>query len=505
MVDWGRAYSGEREACRPWLSLAELMPQPQGRVKESETPSAGGVGGQGMHEGKASSRGGGGDDGEGKGTSESSPGEKSTRGSGGQNGAGSDGGNAGGAGGAGDAGGSGGGGSGGGGTKEEGKKGAGPGGGDSPGAPWGTGRFALEVQSPWSQRLLDGSKTIETRSYALPPELLGRPVQVLESRPGRDGVSAIGDTVDPGAPGLSIVGEVVFRSSEAYETREAWAGDAERHLVPPDSKGYGWKGPGSVCGWVVGGVKRYKKGRAVQRMVRRFRSLFEVQDGAASVAGAEAAGGEEQVGGSAAKKKKRKRKSRRGEPEVEGGVEEDPPVPSEMGDEANGSGVVGNGHVAAGAGTKESGRSSAAGDGAGDGPQKRRKKKKAGEGAPSVPAGESGPRSSSSRGQRPRTPEVVGTSLRVEGLHGGHEGAGSASTSQHERSKGPDSLSQKGQGSSALEATGGGSDEQRGSEQRGRAPRGDDAGVARISPDKRKKGKGRKGRRGEGSKRPARA
>lgn len=153
-----------------------------------------------------------------------------------------------------------------------------------PKTPWETGRFALEVQSPWSKRLISGEKTIETRSYPLPAGLLGRPIEVMESQPGSDGVSTLGDTVEAFTAGLSVLGRVVFSRSEAYSSREAWEADVSRHLVPPRSVGYGWKGPGSrVYGWTVAEVEAFSKPRAVRPMRRAFRSLFEV-DGPRNVA-----------------------------------------------------------------------------------------------------------------------------------------------------------------------------------------------------------------------------
>lgn len=73
---------------------------------------------------------------------------------------------------------------------------------------WTTGRFALEMQAPWAERLLDGEKTVETRGYPLPTGLVGRWIELIESQPGRDGVSALGDTVGAGESGLAAVGKV---------------------------------------------------------------------------------------------------------------------------------------------------------------------------------------------------------------------------------------------------------------------------------------------------------
>lgn len=72
---------------------------------------------------------------------------------------------------------------------------------------WKTGRIALEMQAPWAKRLLDGRKTVETRGYPLPAGLVGRWIELIESQPGRDGVSALGDGVRAGASGLTAVGK----------------------------------------------------------------------------------------------------------------------------------------------------------------------------------------------------------------------------------------------------------------------------------------------------------
>lgn len=180
-----------------------------------------------------------------------------------------------------------------------------------PSPAWETGRFALEVQSPWSKRLISGEKTIETRSYPLPAGLLGRPIEVMESQPGSEGVSTLGDTIEAFTTGLSVVGRVVFSRSEAYSSREAWEADESRHLVPLSSVGYGWKGPESrVYGWTVAEVEAFSKPRAVRPMRRAFRSLFKV-DSPRNVA---ANGNSHDDGGGNAKrksknlKKKRKRK-----------------------------------------------------------------------------------------------------------------------------------------------------------------------------------------------------
>ena len=236
--------------------------------------------------------------------------------------------------------------------------------------PWETGRFALEMQAPWARRLLDGQKTVETRGYSLPAGLVGRSIELMESRPGQDGLSSVGDTVEAFADGLSVVGRVVFSGSSAYPSREAWAADAARHLVPVapqpaaaaaaatgdggsgsgGGKGYGWKGPGSVHAWTVGSVAAYPKPRAVRGMERAFRSLFLVEEqrrggGGSSSGGAAAPNGQGVANDGAAvagsggdgdgstkkKKKPKKKRKRKGPPPSSADGEEAEQAPADTG------------------------------------------------------------------------------------------------------------------------------------------------------------------------------
>lgn len=88
---------------------------------------------------------------------------------------------------------------------------------------WSTDRFALEMQAPWAKRVLDGEKTVETRAYPLPAGLVGRWIELIESRAGRDGVSALGDVVEAGAPGLAAVGKVGCVCVMCHTARCTWA------------------------------------------------------------------------------------------------------------------------------------------------------------------------------------------------------------------------------------------------------------------------------------------
>ena len=134
---------------------------------------------------------------------------------------------------------------------------------------------ALEVQRPWSTLLLSGTKTVETRGYALPDALLARPLTIVETE-GVAGTSALPDAVLAGAKDAAVAGEVVFSSCFAYASRQAWLDDHSRHCVSPGGA-YDWDGTAPLYGWVVGSASSWVDGSAaVPRMARRLRSLFEV-------------------------------------------------------------------------------------------------------------------------------------------------------------------------------------------------------------------------------------
>ena len=154
-------------------------------------------------------------------------------------------------------------------------------------------QFALELQHPWAQEVLDGRKTIETRSYSLPLALRKRWIALLESPKGQPGVSGLGDLLDltkngdgvVGAPSPRIVGWCLFDSNVVeYKTRKQFERDEGKHLVTRSS-GYGWREGSTevIYGWVV------RKCRALDHHVsypsqsikyisatRRLRSLFEL-------------------------------------------------------------------------------------------------------------------------------------------------------------------------------------------------------------------------------------
>ena len=154
--------------------------------------------------------------------------------------------------------------------------------------------FGLEMQHPWSQHLLQGRKTIEVRNYELPPALVGRKIYIIESRPGRDGISVLGDSIElpdkdtssssSGDSSPLIAGWCIFDSIRIYTSQTAFEADEKQHLVSSTS-GYAWQsGTTILYGWIV---KDYHNHSDINSSTnetpsfcvaeRRQRSIFELK------------------------------------------------------------------------------------------------------------------------------------------------------------------------------------------------------------------------------------
>lgn len=153
--------------------------------------------------------------------------------------------------------------------------------------------FGLELQIPYAQHLLEGTKSIETRGYPIPHALLSKRIDVLESKKGVDGVSAVSDRVilttrsfadddddDDDARKLCRKGWCAFTHCFRYTTAEQFEADAKKHLVD-NTSGYGWNDTKPMYGWIVGSYGLHEKERMEDESVthiaeRRMRSLFEI-------------------------------------------------------------------------------------------------------------------------------------------------------------------------------------------------------------------------------------
>lgn len=105
----------------------------------------------------------------------------------------------------------------------------------------------LNIQSPWANLLISGSKTVETRSYHLPLKYVGVPLALIET-PGKKGRFK-----------SRIIGLITFNESFKYKNKKDWLDDNFRHLVEDNNVDYGWNDLKDKYGWVVSSVEKFEK------------------------------------------------------------------------------------------------------------------------------------------------------------------------------------------------------------------------------------------------------
>ncbi len=151
---------------------------------------------------------------------------------------------------------------------------------------WNSINVGLEMQEPWAALLLKGTKTIETRAYDIPKALIGKKIDILESKRGKDGFSSIPNILvgEECETKIKRLGWCVFDRVIMYRYKAKFEADESKHLVKPESN-YGWKDDTKIVyGWVVSKCGKYKNGKKKKGLpkrmkcaVRRMRSLFEIE------------------------------------------------------------------------------------------------------------------------------------------------------------------------------------------------------------------------------------
>ena len=105
----------------------------------------------------------------------------------------------------------------------------------------------LNIQTPWSELLINEVKSVETRSYPLPEKYVGEELALIET-PGRYGRFK-----------ARIIGTITFSHSFKYPDQRAWEDDYNRHCVAVDDPIYNWKDDKPKYGWVVSKVTKFDK------------------------------------------------------------------------------------------------------------------------------------------------------------------------------------------------------------------------------------------------------
>ena len=105
----------------------------------------------------------------------------------------------------------------------------------------------INIQTPWSELLINEVKSVETRSYPLPEKYVGEELALIET-PGRYGRFK-----------ARIIGTITFSHSFKYPDQKAWQDDYNRHCVAVDDPIYKWKDDKPKYGWVVSKVTKFDK------------------------------------------------------------------------------------------------------------------------------------------------------------------------------------------------------------------------------------------------------
>lgn len=107
----------------------------------------------------------------------------------------------------------------------------------------GRGVRGLIMDRHWAEMVLAGSKTIETREYALLDYFANEPVFLLEENARNDGT-------------YSVLGTVVFEGCKEYKSAKEFADAARLTCVEVDDPRFGWSAARPKFGWSVSAIGR---------------------------------------------------------------------------------------------------------------------------------------------------------------------------------------------------------------------------------------------------------
>jgi hypothetical protein len=110
----------------------------------------------------------------------------------------------------------------------------------------------VNIQWPWSELLLSGEKTVETRSYPLPKKYENEWLAVIET-PGPRGRK------EAGIEKARITGVIKFSTSFRYRTKREWLADYGRHCVEDGDPQFGFATGKEKWGWLVSDYYLFKQ------------------------------------------------------------------------------------------------------------------------------------------------------------------------------------------------------------------------------------------------------
>ena len=108
----------------------------------------------------------------------------------------------------------------------------------------------INIQWPWSDHIVQGRKSIETRTYKMPDKFKGVEMAIIET-PGPHGKKN-------GVKKARIVGTVTFSESIQY-SRSTWVKDYNKHLVDTKDPQFAWDTKVERWGWIIQKVRKFKE------------------------------------------------------------------------------------------------------------------------------------------------------------------------------------------------------------------------------------------------------
>ncbi len=105
---------------------------------------------------------------------------------------------------------------------------------------------AINIQYPISQLILSGEKVIETRTYPIPKQYVGKELAIVET-PGPDGKFK-----------ARIVGTIVFSGCFLYSDKNTFYKDIKKHCVSEDSP-WRWDDEKPKWGWKIKALMRLER------------------------------------------------------------------------------------------------------------------------------------------------------------------------------------------------------------------------------------------------------
>ena len=104
----------------------------------------------------------------------------------------------------------------------------------------------INIQWPYSEMILSGKKTIETRTYPIPRKYLGEEMVLIET-PGKQGKFK-----------AQMKGVIVFKECFEYLSEDEFYADSGKHYVTPESD-WAWTSTKTKWGWTVKVLRIFPK------------------------------------------------------------------------------------------------------------------------------------------------------------------------------------------------------------------------------------------------------